>query len=120
MTPERKEEIKRENEELIQTLKRVPIPSLICASGQITELLATLEETEHLLTDHGPNGRNYTNEQYVTLQQELAEAQQTIATLSDALKHYVVVNVVTGEGNTAKKALDKARVSLGEGAKTDA
>lgn len=33
------------------------------------------------LQDHGPSGRNYTNEQYVTLQGELAEAQQTIETL---------------------------------------
>lgn len=46
MTPERIEEIKRENEELVKTLIRVPIPSLICASGQITELLAALEEAQ--------------------------------------------------------------------------
>lgn len=45
-TPERIEEIKRENEELVKTLIRVPIPSLICTSGQISELLAALEEAQ--------------------------------------------------------------------------
>lgn len=55
------------------------------APEMVRYLLATLEETEHLLTDHGPNGRNYTNEQYITIQQELAEAHQTIARQQEAI-----------------------------------
>lgn len=83
-TPERIEEIRRENEELVKTLIRVPIPSLIYASGQITELLAALEETQHQLHDQD-EALIAANGLIEDLQIQLLQAQQTIARLTSAL-----------------------------------
>jgi hypothetical protein len=49
MTPERKEEIRRENEELKKKLKVNAVPSLVRKSGHITELLAALEEAQQTI-----------------------------------------------------------------------
>lgn len=134
MTPERKEEIEfwyrvAEKAQLIK---------------YVHDLLAALEETQHLLQDHGPNGRNYTNQQYVglgyqlaeekafreetdkelrqaqtenvKLVNELAEAQQTIARLTAALIAERDAALVWDGIGTIRRINE----ALGEGAEADA
>jgi len=69
--------------ERLNDLKTTPIQMWL--DKDRVELLAALEETEHLLTDHGPNGRNYTNDQYVTLRLELDSSTKMINRLEKEL-----------------------------------
>lgn len=112
-TPERIEEIKLENEELVNTLKRVPIPSLICMSGRISELLAALEESQqqNARWKEAVNGLMMAD---TDVQRDLVEAQQTIARHETALNEIIAYS-------TDENAVDVASVSMGhvEGEKTD-
>jgi chromosome segregation ATPase len=100
-TPKRIEEIKRENEELVKTLIRVPIPSLICASGQITELLAALEETQQ---------RNVSlNEESL---ENFREAAKRGKALAEAQKNYKYAAEASEMVNTALSHVAEERNTL--------
>jgi uncharacterized coiled-coil protein SlyX len=95
---------------------------IVTLKSEQESILAALEETQHLLKDHGPQGRNYTNEQYVTLQQALAvqedtikfldsklvEAQQTIARQWEALEQ-----IAHPRHSYHSEAISTARAALG-------
>lgn len=108
MTPENKEEIRRlragasdgeweydKHEQVVkvhgeflfslQGAKILDRKFILASKDIVDDLSAALEETERLLTNHGPQGHNYTNEQYVTLQQAFTVQQEKIKYLNSKL-----------------------------------
>lgn len=75
------EEIERLNE--IQKLWKEINPTVYQMYETITELQAEVERLQREIRSHGPEGRNYTNQQYVDLRTEVSQLREALGFYAD-------------------------------------
>ncbi|MHA6530214.1 hypothetical protein [Paenibacillus sp. BAC0078] len=131
MTPERKEEIKRDYENTKSAIRNHIVPGhikrIVVNTG---ELLAALEEAEQQLKEMTNNAVGW-KEQYIAewakrsmLERELAEAQQTIARKRTVIREAMIelngalnftVAAPNDDTRILKRIIDRAFIALNNG-----